>query len=101
LEVNYNLGQLKTLIKMKLLLKLKKDDLKIPLLPFKIFNETLHPLGSWIGVYFTEKFKGIIKYGYTVDLIKVYNFSKSNIFNDSITLNISTISKEYQKELKD
>lgn len=101
MEVNYNLGQLKTLIKMKLLLKLKKDDLKIPLLPFKIFNETLHPLGSWIGVYFTEKFKGIIKYGYTVDLIKVYNFSKSNIFNDSITLNISTISKEYQKELKD
>jgi hypothetical protein len=84
---------------MKLLLKLKKDDLKIPFLPFKIFNEILHPLGSWIGVYFTEKFKGIIKYGYTVDLIKVYNFSKSNIFNDYIEYfyNIKRISKGAQR----
>lgn len=30
------------------------DNLEIPLLPFKIFNETLHPLGTWIGIYFSE-----------------------------------------------
>jgi len=29
------------------------DDLAIPLLPFKVENETLPPLGSWIGVYFS------------------------------------------------
>jgi len=60
------------------------DNLIIPLLPFKIDNKTLHPLGSWIGVYFTEELKTIVKYGYKVELIKVYNFSKNNIFNNYI-----------------
>lgn len=60
------------------------DDIAIPLLPFKVENETLHPLGSWIGVYFTEELKTIVKYGYTVELIKVYNFSRRNIFNNYI-----------------
>lgn len=59
-------------------------DIPIPLLPFKVENETLHPLGSWISVYFTEELKTIVKYGYKVELIKVYNFSKSNIFNNYI-----------------
>ena len=56
------------------------NNLDIPLLPFKIYNETIHPLGSWIGIYFTEELKAIAKYGYKIDLIKVYNFSKANIF---------------------
>jgi len=60
------------------------NNLDIPLLPFKIFNETLHPLGSWIGIYFTEELKAIAKYGYKIDLIKVYNFSKANIFTNYI-----------------
>lgn len=59
-------------------------DIPISLLPFKVDNETLHPLGSWIGVYFTEELKTIVKYGYKVELIKVYNFSKANIFNKYI-----------------
>lgn len=60
------------------------DNLTIPLLPFKVDNETLHPLGSWIGVYFSEELKTVVKHGYNVELIKVYNFSKSNIFNNYI-----------------
>lgn len=60
------------------------DNLTIPLLPFKVDNETLHPLGSWIGIYFSEELKTIVKYGYKVELIKVYNFSKGNIFNHYI-----------------
>jgi len=60
------------------------DDIPIPLLPFKVDNETLHPLGSWIGIYFSEELKTIVKYGYKVELIKVYNFSKANIFNEYI-----------------
>jgi hypothetical protein len=56
------------------------NNLEIPLLPFKLFNETIHPLGSWIGIYFTEELKAVAKYGYKIELIKVYNFSKSNIF---------------------
>jgi DNA polymerase elongation subunit (family B) len=60
------------------------DNIPIPLLPFKVDNETLHPLGSWIGIYFSEELKTIVKYGYKVELIKVYNFSKANIFNNYI-----------------
>jgi DNA polymerase type B, organellar and viral len=60
------------------------NDIEIPLLPFKIDNETLHPLGSWIGVYFTEELKTVKKYGYKIDLIKVYNFSKADIFTKYI-----------------
>ena len=60
------------------------DNIPIPLLPFKVENETLHPLGSWIGIYFSEELKTIVKYGYKVELIKVYNFSKANIFNEYI-----------------
>nr|YP_010165715.1 hypothetical protein K8L25_mgp05 [Lactarius trivialis]QRN74287.1 hypothetical protein [Lactarius trivialis] len=60
------------------------DNLTIPLLPFKVFNETLHPLGSWIGIYFTEELKAVEKFGYRIELIKVYNFSKANIFNKYI-----------------
>lgn len=59
-------------------------DLIIPLLPCKVDNETLHPIGCWIGIYFTEELKTIIKYGYKVELIKVYNFSKENIFTKYI-----------------
>ena len=60
------------------------DNIEIPLLPFKIFNETIHPLGSWIGIYLTEELKIISKYGYKVDLIKVYKFSKGDIFTKYI-----------------
>jgi DNA polymerase type B, organellar and viral len=60
------------------------DNIEIPLLPFKLYNETLHPLGSWIGIYFTEELKEIIKHGYKVELIKVYNFSKADIFTKYI-----------------
>jgi DNA polymerase type B, organellar and viral len=60
------------------------ENMEIPLLPFKLFNETLHPLGSWIGIYFSEELKAITKYGYKVELIKVYNFSKATIFDKYI-----------------
>jgi DNA polymerase type B, organellar and viral len=60
------------------------DNIEIPLLPYKYKNETIHPIGSWIGLYFTEELKTIQKYGYKVELIKVYNFSKEYIFNDYI-----------------
>jgi hypothetical protein len=60
------------------------DDISVPLLPFKIFNETLHPLGTWIGIYFTEELKAAAKFGYKVDIIKVYHFSKADLFSKYI-----------------
>jgi hypothetical protein len=35
-------------------------------------------------MYFTEELKAIVKYGYKVELIKVYSFSKANIFTKYI-----------------
>lgn len=60
------------------------DNLEIPLLPFKFQNETIHPIGSWIGIYFVEELKAVQKYGYKIELIKVYKFSKSDIFTNYI-----------------
>ena len=60
------------------------DDINIPLCPFKVDNETIHPVGSWIGIYFTEELKAVENSGYKVELIKVYNFSKADIFTKFI-----------------
>lgn len=60
------------------------DNIDIPLLPFKFENETIHPVGSWIGIYFTEELKAVAKSGYKIELIKVYNFSKEDIFSKYI-----------------
>nr|UEP17224.1 hypothetical protein [Lactarius zonarius] len=69
-------------------------NLTISLLPFKIDNETLHPQGTWIGIYFTEELKAVKKLGYKIELIKVYNFSKADIFSKYISYfyNIKKIS---------
>ena len=60
------------------------DNINIPLCPFKVDNETIHPVGSWIGIYFTEELKAVENSGYKVELIKVYNFSKADIFTKYI-----------------
>lgn len=50
-------------------------------------------------MYFTEELKEIEKFGYKVDLIKVYNFSKHDIFTDYINYfyNIKRNSKGAQR----
>jgi DNA polymerase type B, organellar and viral len=60
------------------------ENVEIPLLPMKVDNETIHPIGSWIGVYFTEELKAVAEHGYKIELIKVYNFSKETIFTKYI-----------------
>ena len=35
-----------------------------------MYNEIIYPLGNWIGIYFTEELKEIVKYGYKVDFLK-------------------------------
>jgi hypothetical protein len=42
-------------------------------LALKHENETIHPLGSWVGIYFTEELKAAAKYGYKIELIKLYH----------------------------
>ena len=66
------------------------DNINIPLCPFKVDNETIHPIGSWIGIYFTEELKAVENSGYKVELIKVYILVKLiyllNILNISIPI---------------
>ena len=60
------------------------DNIKIPLLPFKLEGKTLHPLGEWIGVYFSEELKAVLKYGYNFEVLHGYEFSKSYPFTDYV-----------------
>jgi hypothetical protein len=59
-------------------------DLKYPLLAYKHNFETIHPSGSWVGVYFSEELKMVAKYGYQIEIVKVYHFSKEDLFTDYI-----------------
>nr|YP_010296712.1 hypothetical protein MN596_mgp18 [Polyozellus multiplex]UMI33305.1 hypothetical protein [Polyozellus multiplex] len=59
-------------------------DIIISLLPYKLNGKVIFPTGTWIGTYFSEELKAVIKYGYTVKLISGYEFSKCDLFTDYI-----------------
>ena len=46
------------------------------LLPYKHQGKTIFPKGTWLGVYFSEELKEVVKHGYLVKLIKGYQFIK-------------------------
>lgn len=60
------------------------SNLTRPLLPHKFEKRTIHPTGTWTGVYFSEELKEVIKHGYTINPIRGYEFSKEFIFNDYV-----------------
>nr|UZS77781.1 hypothetical protein [Lentinula edodes]UZS77831.1 hypothetical protein [Lentinula edodes]UZS77881.1 hypothetical protein [Lentinula edodes]UZS77931.1 hypothetical protein [Lentinula edodes]UZS77981.1 hypothetical protein [Lentinula edodes] len=62
-----------------------KDTLR-PLLPYKYQGKTIFPKRKWIGIYFSEELKTVIviKYGYKINLIRGYEFSKINLFKDYV-----------------
>jgi hypothetical protein len=60
-----------------------KNILK-PLLPYKHNNKTIYPTGSWIGVYFSEELKAVVKHGYQIKLLKGYEFSKMDLFSEYV-----------------
>jgi hypothetical protein len=60
-------------------------ELKIPLLPFKDSDGlTIHPLGIFKGTYFSEELKAVMKYGYEVEILKIYQFSKCDLFSEYV-----------------
>lgn len=59
-------------------------NIKIPLLPFKHEGKTIYPTGRWIGIYFSEELKAVIKYGYKIKLINGYEFSKIDLFDSYV-----------------
>lgn len=55
-------------------------DIEIPLLPLKYKGMTIHPNGSWIGTYFSEELKAVSNLGYNIEILKLYKFSKMDLF---------------------
>lgn len=60
------------------------DKLVRPLLPFRTESRTIFPVGTWTGTYFSEELKAVVKYGYKVELISGYAFTKRNLFKNYV-----------------
>jgi hypothetical protein len=45
---------------------------------------TIHPTGSWIGIYFSEELKAVAKLGYQIQILKLYKFSKCDLFSEYV-----------------
>jgi hypothetical protein len=58
--------------------------IKIPLLPYNDGFKLIYPTGKWIGVYFSEELKDVVKHGYKIKMLCGYEFSKETIFNDYV-----------------
>jgi hypothetical protein len=59
-------------------------DMLRPVLPFKYMDKTIYPTGTWTAIYFSEELKAVEKLGYRFKLIRGYEFSKANIFNEYV-----------------
>lgn len=60
-------------------------DIETPLLLHNHNGKNIHPTGTWQGTYFSEELKAAEKYGYTIELVKVYQFSRAiGLFKDFI-----------------
>lgn len=60
------------------------DNIKTPLLLHRHDGKVMHPKGVWKGVYFSEEIKKVVEYGYSVEIIKAYQFTRHKIFSDYI-----------------
>lgn len=52
-------------------------DINIPLLLHNHEGKNIHPTGTWKGTYFSEELKAAVEHGYTVELLKVHQFSRA------------------------
>lgn len=52
-------------------------DIDIPLLLHNHEGKNIHPTGTWKGTYFSEELKAAVEHGYTVELVKVHQFSRA------------------------
>ena len=55
-----------------------------PVLPYHLDGKTIYPVGNWKGIYFSEELKAVSKLGNQIKLIKGYEFSKANLFDNYI-----------------
>lgn len=69
-------------------------DLIVPMLPFKYKGKTIFPTGTWIGTYFSEELKAVIKYGYTFKFISGIEYHRTEKLFDSYIEHFYKIKKE-------
>jgi len=55
-----------------------------PMLSYKHQGKIIYPHGTWKGVYFTEEMKALLEYGYKFKILRGYEFSKIDLFNDYV-----------------
>ena len=60
--------------------------IKNPVLPYKDekTGKTIFPRGSWTGTYFSEELKAVESLGYSIRLIKGYEYSKEDLFTEYV-----------------
>lgn len=70
-------------------------------LPFKYEGKTIYPVGTWTAVYFSEELKAVEYLGYKFKLLKGYEFTKANLFNNYVDhfFNIKRTSVGAQKAI--
>lgn len=76
------------------------DNIKHPLLQRRIKTSngmrTIAGLGSWIGWICSTEMDNAMKYGYTFEILKGYEFNKGNIFEEYV-LKMYNLRQEYIK----
>lgn len=60
------------------------ESVNRPILPVKYEGKTIYLYGKWIGTYFSEELKEVIKLGYIIKPLIGYEFSKIDLFSDYV-----------------
>jgi hypothetical protein len=55
-----------------------------PVHPFKYQGKTIFPTGTWIGTYFSEEIKEVMKLGYKFTFYEGYEFDTYPLFNNYV-----------------
>lgn len=68
-------------------------NLVIPLLPLKYQGKTIFPTGTWVGTYFSEELKAVLKYGYSFKYLSGIEYEKTHNLFDSYVKHFYDIKK--------
>lgn len=81
------------------------ENIKVPLLQTRLklkngSTNTVSPIGTWSGHYFSDELYNAAKFGYTYKVKRGYLFERSNIFNDYVDF-LYNLKKESKKGTPD
>ena len=61
-------------------------NITVPFLPYRDpdSGKTIHPVGNWVSMYFSEEIKAAMEIGYTFEFLRGISFTKRSLFNEYI-----------------